>query len=39
VYYDGRYLRIDHTGDGATDMIIQFKWVEDMSASDFLFAA
>lgn len=37
-YYDGRYLRLDTDGDRATDMIIQFKWVDEMVAPDFLFA-
>ncbi len=37
-YFDGRYLRIDTNGDRASDMIIQLKWVEELSSSDFLFA-
>lgn len=37
-YHDGRYLRIDGNGDAVTDMIIAFKWVEELKAGDFLFA-
>lgn len=37
-YFDGRYLRIDHTGDGRSDMIIAFKWIDELTAGDFLFA-
>ena len=37
-YFDGRHLRIDEDGDRASDMIIQFKWTEDLTASDFIFA-
>lgn len=37
-YFDGRYLRIDHTGDGRTDMIIALKWVGELTATDFLLA-
>lgn len=38
VYHDGRHLRIDGNGDGVTDMIIEFKWVSQLVADDFLFA-
>ncbi len=38
VYHDGHYLRIDTDGDRATDMIIEFKWVEALTADDFIFA-
>ena len=37
-YYDGRYLRLDTDGDRASDMILQFKWVDELVTSDFLFA-
>ena len=37
-YYDGRYLRIDSDGDRATDMMVAFKWVDDIGASDLLLA-
>lgn len=37
-YHDGRHLRIDGNGDGVTDMIIEFKWVSELVAGDFLFA-
>lgn len=37
-YHDGRHLRIDGNGDGVTDMIIAFKWVNELTAQDFLFA-
>jgi Ca2+-binding RTX toxin-like protein len=37
VYYDGRYLRIDSNGDRATDMMVEFAWIESLSAGDFLF--
>jgi len=37
-YYDGKYLRIDHNGDGATDMIIEFAWTGSLAASDFVLA-
>jgi len=36
-YYDGTYLRIDGNGDGATDMMVSFRWVSTMAAEDFLF--
>lgn len=38
VYYDGHYLRIDADGDRASDLIIEFKYVSELVASDFLFA-
>jgi len=37
-YYDGHYLRLDTDGDQATDMIIEFTWVNTLVESDFLFA-
>jgi Ca2+-binding RTX toxin-like protein len=36
-YYDGNFLRIDSSGDGATDMMIQFAWVEALRPGDFIF--
>jgi Ca2+-binding RTX toxin-like protein len=38
VYYDGAALRIDANGDEVTDMVIDFAWIADLRASDFLFA-
>ncbi len=37
-YFDGRYLRIDGNGDAVTDMIVEFKWQDELVAGDFLFA-
>lgn len=37
-YYDGQFLRIDGDGDRATDMMIEFRWVESLVASDLIFA-
>jgi Ca2+-binding RTX toxin-like protein len=37
-YYDGRFLRIDHTGDGATDMLVEFRYMSTLTADDFVFA-
>jgi Ca2+-binding RTX toxin-like protein len=37
-YYDGRYLRIDATGDGRTDMMVSFNGMDDLRAGDFIFA-
>ena len=37
-YYDGRYLRIDTDGDRASDMIVQLKWVDSLTAADLVFA-
>lgn len=37
-YYDGKFLRIDHTGDGATDMMVEFRYMNELRASDFLFS-
>lgn len=34
--YDGRFLRIDAHGDCATDMMVQFAWVDALIASDFV---
>ncbi len=38
VYYDGHYLRIDADGDRATDMMIEFSWLNKLSASDLILA-
>lgn len=35
-YYDGRYLRIDVNGDRAVDMMVEFAWVDALTATDFL---
>ncbi len=35
-YYDGRYLRIDANGDRATDMMVEFAWVEELKANDLI---
>ncbi len=37
-FYDGDYLRIDSNGDGVSDMIVNFAWVNSLSAGDFIFA-
>jgi Ca2+-binding RTX toxin-like protein len=37
-YYDGKYLRIDANGDGASDMLIEFAWVNKIVAGDLLLA-
>lgn len=37
-FYDGKYLRIDHTGDGVTDMMVEFAWTGSLAAGDFLLA-
>lgn len=37
-FYDGKYLRIDTNGDRATDMMVEFAWVEEMTAADFILA-
>jgi Ca2+-binding RTX toxin-like protein len=37
-YFDGTYLRIDDNGDRATDMMVEFKYVDRLSAGDFIFA-
>ena len=37
VYFDGTYLRIDVDGDRATDMMVEFAWINELSAGDFLF--
>lgn len=37
-YYDGRHLRIDADGDRTTDMIVEFAWIDELRARDFLFA-
>lgn len=36
-YYDGHFLRIDYTGDGATDMMVEFKYLAGLAANDFVF--
>ena len=38
VYYDGHYLRIDADGDRATDMMIEFNWLNKLVASDLILA-
>ena len=37
-YYDGHFLRLDYTGDGATDMMVEFKYMGSLKADDFIFA-
>lgn len=37
-YHDGRHLRIDADGDRATDMIIEFAWIDTLTGRDFIFA-
>lgn len=37
-YFDGHFLRIDYTGDGATDMMVEFKYMGTLAANDFIFA-
>ena len=37
-YFDGHFLRIDTDGDARTDMIVEFAWVGELAAGDFLFA-
>lgn len=37
-YYDGHYLRIDHTGDGVADMSVDFRFLQTMQLSDFILA-
>ncbi|THD82216.1 calcium-binding protein [Aliigemmobacter aestuarii] len=37
-FFDGTHLRIDRNGDGATDMMVEFTWVDDLRASDFILA-
>lgn len=36
VYYDGTYLRIDEDGDRRTDMMIEFRYLSDLSADNFI---
>ncbi len=36
-YYDGKFLRIDANGNGATDMMVAFNWTESLRAADFIF--
>jgi Ca2+-binding RTX toxin-like protein len=36
VYYDGHYLRIDADGDRATDIMIEFSWLNKLTASDLI---
>jgi Ca2+-binding RTX toxin-like protein len=38
IYYDGHYLRIDGDGNGSTDMMVEFAWVNKLAAGDFLLA-
>lgn len=38
VYYDGKYLRLDSNGDGATDMMVEFAWTSKLAIGDFLLA-
>jgi Ca2+-binding RTX toxin-like protein len=37
-FFNGSMLFVDGTGDGVTDMTIEFKWVSDLATSDFLLA-
>lgn len=37
-FYDGQRLRFDQDGDGRTDMMVEFAWVETLRASDFILA-
>jgi Ca2+-binding RTX toxin-like protein len=37
-YFNGTILFVDGTGDGVTDMTIEFKWVSDLATGDFLLA-
>lgn len=37
-FFNGSILFIDGNGDRITDMTIEFKWVSDLNASDFLLA-
>jgi hypothetical protein len=37
-YFDGNYLRIDTNGDRASDMIIEFLYVDQLRAGDFILA-
>ncbi len=37
-YFDGRYLRVDANGDGRCDMIVEFKYVDQLTVDDFLLA-
>ena len=36
-YYDGKFLRFDFDGDRATDMMVEFAWVNELKVSDFIF--
>ncbi len=36
VLFDGDYVRIDADGDGAVDSVIEVKWVNELSQSDFI---
>ncbi len=38
VFFDGHFLRIDIDGDRAVDMMIEFSWVQEMTAGDLLLA-
>ena len=35
-FYDGTYLRIDANGDRATDMMVEFAWVNSLQAGDLI---
>ncbi len=37
-YFDGTMLRIDGDGDAVTDMIIEFRWQDQIGAGDLLLA-
>jgi Ca2+-binding RTX toxin-like protein len=37
-YFDGDHLRIDANGDRATDMLVELRYVDELAASDFVFA-
>ena len=37
-YFDGRYLRIDGNGDGRSDMIVEFRYQEQLTVDDFILA-
>ncbi len=37
-FFDGRYLRIDSNGDGRCDMIVEFKYQDQLTVDDFILA-